>query len=487
MQRELDPNENEVVAGLGSEGQELLQPTLPQNIPTPLVPAEDSLSLDTALLQTNTRRLLLSNPTQMFLHRISDFPLADLKRIKNSLAESLHLALLRMCRRGDFTGLIIQDGVCPGTVTNALIEKPDSSEFISGALCPNRPAILTFQHGSHNEATFHDAATGAKFNFFVQSFARIKDLPGDVILGVNGTLSSQSDRYSRINVYIAQRDGKEVSAPLIFERKIEESTLHKWRSNQVLSAIGALHQLGLWIRDHSGSREEIVFPDSTELIIQRSQFVHLSDTISTIKTESDRAWRAIAKVLKQTGHNEITIGESFTGGAFASLAHSLPGMSRFFSNAVVWYDKSFKAAFGVDEDYLKQSRIVSAETTFQCARALMWNTPGRFNNHARTAIATNGWTNLGEGIPDRFSVSVVDYGGRPIERSADVFVTGVQSLEKSDERKAITRLVGVAAAEMLFGEVLAQRYSAHRATLEPAMERLNDLVQTFGIVRLAGI
>jgi nicotinamide mononucleotide (NMN) deamidase PncC len=422
---------------------------------------------------------LAEDRTQNMLNFVSGLPLSELKAIKAFFAEKNHKDLLELKKANVFSFLMAQDGCCPGTLMDALISQPEAARYVSGSVCPNRSGVLLFTPDQKG-LSFHDFHTGQMFNHFVADFARINDLPGDLILGVNGRLTYDSHSLNKITVYIGERGKALRLRSFSFSRSTNETQIERWRANQVLSAIAALHQLAEWINEHSG-KKEVSYNANPKEIHVRSQKFQLSEEILAIKKCNDKLWRILRSSLKRHNHPGLVIGESFTGGKLASLLHSLPKSSRLVHTSLVWYTPEFKLAFDVADSDVVSFKIAGTDTTKRAAVGLLNNTSVSLG----TAIATSGFTNYLKAA-DNFSISVVDrayIGKKLVERefSARVNVVRTAVQPPSYQRKEHTRQVGTAVALILLAKALEERYN-FSLTDSDAFKQLDTLIKSSSVV-----
>jgi len=412
--------------------------------------------------------------TQELLNFCSPLPLNDLKSLKNYLASEVHQGLLKLKDSHKFEGLIVQDGCCPGTLIDSFISLPDAANYVCGSICTNHNGLLLFTGDNQQKVSFHHSSTGQMYNHFLKGFAHINDLPGDLIVGVNGTLSAKDS--NEIMVYIGDRASVKL-AGFQFRRTCQEDSVASWRANQVISAVAALHLLSHWISMVAGTNEESHVPVKPRDLQLEASKVQLSDEIIRIKNANDLLWRDIYKVLLDSKHSGIVLGESFTGGKIASLLHSLPGSSHLIDTSLVWYAPEFKKVFEVAEFGLTVSNIASPATTMLAAEGLLKNT----RLGSGTAVATSGFTNV-RGEADHFSVSVMDKHTDSKTnviraRSAQVKVLATSMEPVGYTRKEFTRQMGASVALILIARTLESRYQNKTLCRDNAYKRVNRLIR----------
>jgi nicotinamide mononucleotide (NMN) deamidase PncC len=288
-------------------------------------------------------------------------------------------------------------------------------------------------------------------------------------------------------VYIGNRYGKSVEG--IFQITTTEETKYpdSWRAQQILATIAALDYVGRWI-DTTRGQKIYTAGHATEmpepLSHARSEVVA---QISDVNQENDSLWRYVRAIVKDAKHFGISLGESFTGGALTSLLHSLPHTSRYIDSSIVWYDKSFKHAFGVRDDLLGAEQIASLATARDCAAKLLKNAHHQGGN-TQTAIATTGRACRLGGLPDDLYVAVSSKAGDSVSQmAAKMLVTSTQDIPLSPfayDRNELSRQLGVSMSVLLLGGALAQHYPKYRPTLIPNLKKFGNFIGTFGELKL---
>ena len=421
--------------------------------------------------------------TQAFLDRLQGRSLGELRDLKSELVAHLHPQLLLLARSG--FGLIVQDGVCPGAVTNAFTRANGASRYLLGGLTVvNADARLLFDLPAQPGVAFHSIDNGKRMEFFTGRFGKIRDLPGSTILGVNGSIDE-----GRFTVYISDREGDNAIGRFYAHPLKEADGTSQWRGGQVVAAIGALHFLEGWIQrrlDH----QQIITTSPDELLAAMVEGGPLDEqraNIRRLKSVNDRFWRHLRREIQESQHGGFVFGESFTGGAINSLFQSLPRMARFVDYAVVWYHDRFKEAFGVDRSYLNPQRIASMTTVEEAAVGLLHNPPttgapggvlvAPASRH--TAVATSGWASYPvPGKPDNFSICVRSSNhGHGVMYTAKLEVASSLDLPLGFIRKETTKQLGVAMSQLLIARALGDIDPRTRERLEPQMTRLERFIE----------
>jgi nicotinamide mononucleotide (NMN) deamidase PncC len=427
----------------------------------------------------------LAAGTQRFLNSIAGHSIDELKGIKDALVVRMHGRLLDLAREG--FGLIVQDGACPGAITNALTRMNGAGQYLRGGVTVvSADARLVFGDSGNEKTSFHSIATGERMKFLTGALREINDLPGTTILGVNGSVES-----GRVTVYISDREQQGTIGQFYFAPIPRHDSIRSWRGGQISAAIAGLHFLEGWL-DRVGPNERIVHIHSAELLLldrPRASEEH-ERAIRSIKDMNDRHFRHLRDVVRNGDHSGFIFGESFTGGAINSLFQSVPRMARYVDYAVVWYHERFKEVFGVDRSYLHTQRIASPGTVREAAFGLLDNPPsilpasskrgiiGTRDSH--TAVTTSGWASLdAPGVADNFSVCVRSlWGGQVRTYTAQLDVESSRVLPPSYARKEITKQLGVATALYLIGRVLGDLDPTVSASFKRSNEGLRRFIHS---------
>jgi len=400
--------------------------------------------------------------TQKLLDSLAGLDIDGLKGVKDGLVVSMHPKLMELSREG--FGLIVQDGACPGAITNALTRMNGAGRYLRGGVTVvSADARLLFGEGTSHTAEFHSVETGERMQFFTGAFGKIRDLPGSTILGVNGSIEN-----GRVTVYLSDRGTPGSVSQFYFPPSPDRDPVKSWRAAQIGAAIAGLHFLEGWIEQGTRANRIVEVHSAELLLTERPRAAPEHEAaIRRIKDTNDQYFRQLRHIIRSGEHDGFIFGESFTGGAINSLFQSVPRMARYVDYAVVWYHDNFKEAFGVDRSYLNPHTIATPRTVQEAAFGLLDNPPSLLPSSrqhgivgtrgAHTAITTSGWASLDTpGMADNFSVCVRSlWGGKSITYTGQLNVESSLAHPPSYARKEITKQLGVATALYLTGRALA--------------------------------
>lgn len=416
--------------------------------------------------------------TQLLLMHAAELPMAELKYAKNALAGLVHHSLFLMAQQGALPPITVQGGAAPGTLSNSLVRNREAGRYLAGEISVSSSlAQLAFTGFSNSEVHFHNPVTGRMFNHFTGEWQKIKNLPSGLIIGFNGTL--RHDGESALHVYTSERTGEYRDESIFVPRPNADNFVDRWRSAQILATVAALHYLGRWVDEHSGEK---TFQNLLVGDLRRPEFQILQPErhpdIRAVKNLNDALFQRTLLCLRAVQHGGISLGESFTGGAIASLFHSMPQVGRHINTSVVWYAREFKTAFGVEDEKLRPRNIAEIETVVDAAKGLHASLPQR---RTSTAIATSGWANYhAKGESDFFSVAAHSKFAEHDARYAyRVSVDSTRDEPLSTHRKELTRQLGVTAALGAMALSLLDLYPQLQRHLKPVSNAAEEMLKRF--------
>lgn len=357
------------------------------------------------------------------------------------MGRALHPVLLAEAEQG-FSGVVFSDPGCPG-LGDAFTSFDGSSDYVRGSVTAISPAAVADLAGPSSAAMLQDP---------VEQFLRRHELPGELIVGVDAIVGSDSP--DEVHVVIGDASNSSTLVVSLPETPGGSADDERLTIRQRLASIAALWSLAAWLDPHGTQGFQQVLARCAEPVTEVETGDPSINEVDALSEDNRSAWDVVRKRLPDSAR--LSVGESFTFGRLARLVCSSVEYRDMVNFLYGWYDPEFKRAMGVPRERLSDENIAEPLTVELAAAGLIANAPG----HTSVAIATSGWANntwlidpRDGHLTDFFSVAVV---GREAQ-SPDLLtgetlrcsVSATSGDTKSQRRRQLTRELGVSAALVL--------------------------------------
>ena len=393
----------------------------------------------------------LQNPSlSARLERLYELPLSDIQGLCESYATRIHHIFLK--EQVGFK-LILNDGMAPGGTSSLLAQHNGSSRYLLGS-----PPIFYSGFDAFSEVQTPREYAEAKTGEIVEFCQRAGVDESLVMAGLEGFASGE--RAGQLMAYSKSGDRMEVEN-LNLNLPSDSEDREKI---QALGSIAVFEQI-LTLLDKNDEREDVRFLVEAKIL----------------KGLNAGLWEKLEPRLREL-NLRVSLGESFTAGYVAKLMTSHKGASEILHRSTIWYDKRFKAHFGVEEELLTDENIVKPQTMAKASRGVL----EAFKDLSSLAIGTSGYANFWQREKsDHFSVclSRKQEDGFVSTQTAYVEVTssiGGPNYQESIGRRELTRQLGVTTALYLLISSLSEQVEGFQGLAS----ELQQLIQSYSTMEL---